>query len=255
MREQLHKILRLRSRISTQIYVGIGGAVLLTVAASLVGWFSFNRVDEAVSHVNEGSVPELTASFGVAQFSGNLVAAGPRLISAATEEEFQLVAVSIDQDQASFEETLATLQQQGTEAERFQRIRSHADTLTSNIKAIKDEMSRYFWLAEGRDLIREELVTLRDDLENQLIPAIDDQLFYTVTGYRVLGAAPAATEEHFHRGGILQLPHSFGIAFRRQHRHGIARQRLHRVGPLPAGTPAGAIRSRGQPHTAEPGSD
>ena len=197
MREQLRRILRLRSRISAQIYAGIGGAVLLTVAASLVGWFSFNRVDDAVSHVNEGSVPELTASFGVAQFSGNLVAAGPRLISATSEEEFQQVVASIEQDQASFEETLATLQQQGTEPERFQRIRSHADTLTSNNKAIQDEMSRFFWLAESRDLIREELVTIRDELENQLIPAIDDQLFYTVTGYRVLGQAPADREEHF----------------------------------------------------------
>ena len=197
MREQLQRVLRLRSRISTQIYLGIGGAVLLTVAASLVGWFSFNRVDDAVSRVNEGSVPELTASFGVAQFSGNLVAAGPRLISATSEEEFQQVVSSIEQDQASFEGTLATLAQQGTEPERFQRIRSHADTLTSNNNALQDEMSRYFSLTESRDLIREELVTLRDDLENQLIPAIDDQLFYTVTGYRVLGQAPAEREEHF----------------------------------------------------------
>ena len=197
MREQLRRVLRLRSRISAQIYAGIGGAVLLTVAASLVGWFSFNRVDDAVSHVNEGSVPELTASFGVAQFSGNLVAAGPRLISATSEEEFQQVVASIEQDQESFEATLATIQQQGTEPERFQRIRSHADTLTSNNKAIQDEMSRFFWLAESRDLIREELVTIRDELENQLIPAIDDQLFYTVTGYRVLGQAPDDREEHF----------------------------------------------------------
>ncbi|MYB28609.1 MAG: hypothetical protein F4X38_05655, partial [Acidimicrobiaceae bacterium] len=29
------------SRISTKLYVGIGGAVAMTLAASLVGWFSF----------------------------------------------------------------------------------------------------------------------------------------------------------------------------------------------------------------------
>ncbi len=197
MREQLRKILSLRSRISTQIYVAIGGAVALTVAASLVGWFSFNRVDDAVSLVNEGSVPELTASFGVAQFSGNLVAAGPRLISSTSQEEFQGVITSINQDQEAFEATLGVLEQRGTEPERFQRIHSHADTLTSNINAIQSEMSRYFSLAESRNLIREELVTIRDDLENQLIPAIDDQLFYTITGYSVLGRAPAEPEVHF----------------------------------------------------------
>ena len=197
MRERFHRILRLRSRISTQIYLGIGGAVALTVAASLVGWFSFNQVGEAQSLVNEGSVPELTASFGVAQYSNNLVAAAPRLVSAATEEEFQVVAASTDADQESFELQLQLLQQQGTETERFQRIRSHADTLIFNIEAIKEEMSRYFWLAESRDLIRLELVNLRSELENKLIPAIDDQLFYTITGHRTLGQAPADREEHF----------------------------------------------------------
>ena len=197
MRERLRQILRMRSRISTQIYLGIGGAVALTVAASLVGWFSFNRVGDAQRVVNEGSVPELTASFGVAQFSGNLVAAAPRLISATTQEEFEQVSASINKDQESFELQLAILQQRGTEAERFQRIRTHADTLTFNIEAIEDEMSNYFQLVESRELLREELVTLRSNLENELIPAIDDQLFYTITGYRVLGEPPDPTEMHF----------------------------------------------------------
>ena len=197
MRERLRQILRMRSRISTQIYLGIGGAVALTVAASLVGWLSFNRVGDAQQVVNEGSVPELTASFGVAQFSGNLVAAAPRLISATTQEEFQQVSDSIDADQESFELQLAILQQRGTEAERFQRIRTHADTLTFNIEAIEDEMSNYFQLVESRELLRGELVTLRSNLENELIPAIDDQLFYTITGYRALGEPPDAREIHF----------------------------------------------------------
>ena len=187
----------MRSRISTQIYLGIGGAVMLTVAASLVGWFSFNRVGEAQSLVNEGSVPELTASFGVAQYSNNLVAAAPRLISATTQEEFLEVASNINEDREAFELQLEILDQQGTETERFQRIRSHADTLIFNINAIEDEMSQYFWLAENRDLIRLELVNLRGELENKLIPAIDDQLFYTITGYRELGTSPAPVEEHF----------------------------------------------------------
>ena len=73
MSQRLRDALNIRHRISTQIYVGIGGAVVLTLAASLVGWFSFNRVGDFQSRVNERSVPELSAAFGVAQFSGVLV--------------------------------------------------------------------------------------------------------------------------------------------------------------------------------------
>ena len=38
------RLLESRYRISTQLYLAIGGAVALTIAASLVGWFSFNSV-------------------------------------------------------------------------------------------------------------------------------------------------------------------------------------------------------------------
>lgn len=81
------RLLESRFRLSTQLYLGIGGAVALTVIASLVGWFSFDRVGDVQSRVNEGSVPEMAAAFGVAQQSGALVAAAPRLTAAATPED------------------------------------------------------------------------------------------------------------------------------------------------------------------------
>ena len=39
-------LLETRYRIATQLYLGIGGAVALVIAASLVGWFSFNQVGD-----------------------------------------------------------------------------------------------------------------------------------------------------------------------------------------------------------------
>ena len=57
MVDKLKRLLESRFRISTQLYLAMGGAVLLTLAASLVAWFSFNQVGEVQSNVNEGSVP------------------------------------------------------------------------------------------------------------------------------------------------------------------------------------------------------
>ena len=74
------RLFALRFLISTQLYVVLGGAVALTVAASLVGWFSFSRVGEVQSRVNDGSVPELEAAFRIAQHSNTLVTAAPRLV-------------------------------------------------------------------------------------------------------------------------------------------------------------------------------
>lgn len=75
LKSKLLALLEKRYYLSTQLYLGIGGAVFLTVAASLVGWFSFNSVGSAQSQVNERSIPEVVAAFGVAQHSATLVAA------------------------------------------------------------------------------------------------------------------------------------------------------------------------------------
>ena len=103
------RLLRIRHRISAQLYAGLGGAVLLTIAASLVGLFFFARVGEFQGRVNEGSVPELAAAFGVARYSGTLVAAGPRLTAAATQGEVARVTSGIEQARRALDVLTATL--------------------------------------------------------------------------------------------------------------------------------------------------
>ena len=204
MNDRLRRLLESRFRISMQLYLGIGGAVALTVAASLVGWFSFNRVGEVQSRVNEGSVPEVVASFGVAQYSGNLVAAAPRLISAATPEEFDRVSASIAEAHAAFEDQLAILEEKDAGEERFQSIRAYADTLILNIQDIEGEMSQLFDFSQRSTALQTELAALRARLEDILVPAIDDQLFYTVTGYRNLDQPAQPRSEHFSGDELLR---------------------------------------------------
>lgn len=43
MHDRLKRLLDRRFRLSTQFRLGIAGAVLPTLAASVVGWFSFRR--------------------------------------------------------------------------------------------------------------------------------------------------------------------------------------------------------------------
>ncbi len=188
---------RRRVRISTQLYAGIGAAVLLTVAASLVGWFSFNRVGEAQSDVNEGAIPEMAAAFEIAQYSGTLVVASPRLVAAETPELFEEVYVDINDARASFDEQLAILESTERTDERVQRIRAHSDTLIANIEVIKNQGTRMFEMVAARDNLRERIIDLRNRLERMVVSALDDQLFYTITGYRELGEAPADSAEHF----------------------------------------------------------
>ncbi len=204
MVDKLRRLLESRFRISTQLYLAMGGAVVLTLAASLVGWFSFNQVGAVQSQVNEGSVPELAAAFGVAQYSGNLVAAAPNLTVAASPEEFDQVVLGIDQAYASFEQQMAALEQGDSEQERVLRIRERADTIIANIEALESETSGVFELTTRREALQLELTEVRASLDDALAPAIDDQLFFALTGYRSLTAAPAPREEHLSEGQFVR---------------------------------------------------
>ena len=182
------------SRISGQLYLGIGTAVALTMMASMVAWFAFNEVGEAQREVNEVAVPEIAAAFGVAQRSGTLAAAAPRLASAETPEAFEAVTARIAEERESFAVQLEAIAGYGMENERFQLISASGNTLMSNISMIEESVARRFVLDEQSQLLRRELEQLQIELAGILVPALDDQLFYTATGYRNIDepAAPRA---------------------------------------------------------------
>ena len=194
MMAALTKFLELRYRISSQLYLALGGAVCLTFAASLVGWFSFDQVGDAQNRVNERSVPDLAAAFDVAQFSSALVADAAALPTATDPEEVAVVSDRINDAHQAFVEQLSILEDRADESEQeqFDRIRAYSDTLLLNIDDMKEGISERFALEDRSDARQAELTDLRFQLDHIVTPARDDQLFYTVTGYRQLGEPPAA---------------------------------------------------------------
>ena len=196
MIEQLRGLLNSRHRLGVQLYIGIGGAVLLTIAASLVGWFSFNRVGVVQSVVNEGSIPEMATAFSVAQQSGNLVAAAPRL-TVASSEDFEAISQQVGQEKGAFQEQLDVLmlQIEGDE-EVHALVRENAAALIANIETIESDVEVLFELQELSNILQAELVALQFELELILAEAIDSQLFYTLTGYRTLGQPAVPRTQH-----------------------------------------------------------
>ena len=192
----LKRVLAARHRIAFHLYMGIGTAVVLTMVASLVAWFSFDQVGDAQRQVNERAVPEIATAFAVAQQSGTLAAAAPRLVAAETPMAFNEVSTKVAAERDDFKKQLAALTQQGAAEERFARIRAHGDTLIANINAIELSVSRRFDLNESSRALYNNLESLQNELIGILTPAIDDQLFYAMTGYRTLGEPPAPRAQH-----------------------------------------------------------
>ena len=192
------------SRISTKLFLGFGGAVAMTLAASLVGWYSFDRVGDAQRRVNEGSVPELAAAFGVAQYGGILANAAPSLAASSSSLELFQEGQRIDQTVVTFEERMAELEQGDSDDASLAQIRRSADMLIANIEEIRGEVSARLQLIDRRTAQQGTLVGLRNQVSTVLVPAIDDQLFYTLTGYSELDEAPVERSEHFSEAEVFR---------------------------------------------------
>ena len=202
MQSALKNLLDKRYKISTQLYLSIGAAASLTVIASVVAWVSFAFVGGVQNRVNEGTVPFLASAFGTAQHSSALVAAAPRLAAVVNPDNLEQIATEVAKDQEAFERALAALIRQGGNEEISLRIKKLGDVLTENLEAIKQLVLRRFDLTDLRDTLQFQLTWVRKELSKVMVPAIDDQLFYAMTGYSRIEDAPAPREKYFSEEGI-----------------------------------------------------
>ena len=81
-----------------------------------------------------------------------------------------------------FETQLDLLWNRGTGAMWLGAMRGHAAQLNSNIAAIEAEMPEYFALREQAEQLRTESDGVVPELVREIVPALDDQLFFLVPG-------------------------------------------------------------------------
>ena len=179
----------LHRRISTQLYAGIFGAVVLTIVASVVSWISFTNVDRSQKRVSEESVPELAGAFSLAEFSNALVAAAPRLTT-ASPSQFPVISAEVSDAQRKFQDLFKPLLRNNPDDVHVQGISEVADALEENITTITADMPHFYSLSRRIEVLQVQIPTLHDEVEGIIIPAIDDQLFFQVTGYRDFESHP-----------------------------------------------------------------
>ncbi len=167
LREAAQKVwqqsLRIWFRISARLYAAIGVAVALTFVASLTAWLAFDRIADSQSEVNENSIPQLAASFAVAQQGSALVVAASRLAVVASEDELEEVVAGINSQRQAFETQLLELTSQS--GERFGTVRSQGGALIANIDAIERAAAEQFELAGQERQWRGLLMDLQQDVE------------------------------------------------------------------------------------------
>ncbi len=172
-----------RYLISTQIYLAFAVAVALTLAASFVGWLSFDRVSESQSKVNEVSVPEMTASFRIAQKANTLMSAGPELASTKDTTNYNSVSKEISSANQELVQELAVLQGRHSDEEAFDRMRGYVDVLTENVYTIQTGMVESFQRQAQLESFDVRITDVNEELDELLTPIEDDLSSKGRTGF------------------------------------------------------------------------
>ena len=187
---------KLWNQISTQLYVGFGGAVALIIIISLLAIFFLNYIGEIQRNVNEKNIPEMTSAFAIAQQTATLVAAAPRL-TVSTPEQFETIAATIGWQADAFEAQLSIMMENQGDDERARQIQSGGVGIIQNIERVKLLVMERFGLRQSNLNLRDELQVIQGEITPILINEIDDQMFYTMTGYRSIDEAQLPRSVHF----------------------------------------------------------
>lgn len=193
----LKRALGARRGIAVQMYIGLGATVSLTVIASVVALISFNEVRESQEVMNQSTVPDMAAAFTVAQRVGALVDAAPSLTVVDSIDQFEERREQIGEQLRIFEESLQVLASRRGESEGIRRIRVRGQEVSANMRAIEVSQDQVFGLAEQRTSLSEQIERINAALANRVTTVIDDQFFYTMTGYVELGEPPLPRATHF----------------------------------------------------------
>lgn len=188
---------QLWNQISTQLHTSFVGAVILIVAISLLTIFVLNHIRDIQYNISEKSMPEMQAAFAVAQQTATLVAAAPQLATAATIEQFESVVVTVGSQEDAFKAGLSVLVEKQGDNERTRQIKEDGAGIIRDVDQIKVLVRERFDLRQRSAKLKEELRMVHDDLMAVLTNEIDNQMFYTITGYWSFDSKPAPRSKHF----------------------------------------------------------
>ena len=186
---------RQRSRIglSAKLYLAIGGAVAITLAASIVAWISFVELGQHQRRITREHIPSITDSLRLAGQSNLIAATAPELISATTEAERQNVMSALEAQARSLDVLIERLNGEvgnAADAPEDRVLIAEIAETSAALTATLDRLNRSVGteLALKAELAKrvDRAAVLHRELIEQLAPLLDDATLYLATGYRSL---------------------------------------------------------------------
>lgn len=198
-----------RLGIGTQIVLGLGGGVLLTVGAIVMALVLMSIVSARQGEVTEVHIPALAGAFNISERSAELVRATPRLVTAADLPQLDTVRMDVTVTESLLQEAVDVVVGAEAGGDVGARVVPLVDSLTEMVREIDQSMRRRMAHQTRLEELKQQLRDFNLRLQNETLEAeLDDQHFFMYTGLRELTDAPVPLSQ---RRTTAELDHYVGL--------------------------------------------
>ena len=212
--ERVRKATGGRFGIGSQIVVGLGGGVLLTVVSIVLALILMSIVSARQTQVAEEYMPALVAAVDVARSSAELGRATPGMLAATNPADLDEVRLQVTRTQellrTAVEAVTGTDETPGGTAGAGREVLPLADSQLTIVQSIYQSVNGRMNHQQRLEVLEAELARVGLTVENDVLEGeIDDQLFFMRTGLRELGDSPAPESR---RRTVAELDHKDGLS-------------------------------------------
>ena len=163
--------------------LGIGGKLLaafgaiaaLTVAATVIAWVLFANVRENLAIIAEDSLPEIAASFGIAEESAQISAVIPRLVAAGSASELATMRAEVRERLAEITELAHAHAGHEQDSEVLVEALDEAvHALGARIEQLERAVQRSLAARQQREFLLDSLASDHIVFVDTVAPIIDD---------------------------------------------------------------------------------
>ena len=210
--ERIRKATGSRFGIGTQIVVGLGGGVFLTIISVLVALILMSVVSNLQARGAGEYMPALAGAVDVARYSADLGRATPGLLAAATPQDLDEIRSEVNATQNLLRAALQEIAEAEVvrEADQDESVIPLADSLLAIVEEVYQVVLNRMNHQQRLGVLEDRLAQVGLRVENDVLEGeIDDQYFFMRTGLRELADAPVAASQ---RRTVAELNHKDGLS-------------------------------------------
>lgn len=161
-----------RAGIKVRLYAAFGAVVALTLAATATSWLSFQNFETSLQSITDDSLPHMGMSLKLSEFTGNLTAIAPVMMTARTQNERQSEAAKVQGIQDKINKIVAEMDDTSAAS-----VANNVEAIVNGLNALNASVETRLNLAENREKNVADIAAMHKEFLALVVPKVDDAGF------------------------------------------------------------------------------